>query len=202
MDRLPLVAAAIAVAAAVVSLAAACGSDDDRAPPSRQRVAAVTSTAPEVNLEAFCDVLAEPGHGTPFALPELAAPAPPSDAGWRWVNLWATWCDPCIEELPLMASWITRLRARDLAIALELVSVDESDEVVAAFRARHPATPDSLRIADPDALEPWLETLGLATGASIPIHIFVDPTGAVRCLRVAGVSESDYAAVAHLLAGD
>jgi thiol-disulfide isomerase/thioredoxin len=51
------------------------------------------------------------------------------------VNLWATWCEPCIREMPSLDRLRAALPDRDLAIAL--VSQDRGgDKVVAPFFAK------------------------------------------------------------------
>src|SRR5258706_9053160 len=58
----------------------------------------------------FCDVQPAPEKAPSFALPALAGAAtPPAQDGWRWVNVWATWCKPCVEELPLLGRWHDQL---------------------------------------------------------------------------------------------
>ncbi len=190
MDRLPALAA-IALAAV------ACGKDSPAPTPSRVEGAKVrlnhgTSTA------AFCDVHAaddsRPGPVLPpLDGPPLAAQAP---GHWRWLNVWATWCKPCVEELPRIARWRQKLPALDFT----LVSVDENDADIAAFRQAHPDTPESARLADPGKQTDWFKQLGLDAGSPIPIHVFVAPSGHIRCARAGGLREQDFAAVERLFA--
>jgi peroxiredoxin len=49
------------------------------------------------------------------------------------VNFWATWCPPCVEEVPSMEDLARRLEKTD--IRLMAVSVDESWDVVKKFFA-------------------------------------------------------------------
>jgi thiol-disulfide isomerase/thioredoxin len=112
--------------------------------------------------------------------------------------MWATWCKPCIEEMPRLASWQSKLTARGLDVALVFINADESDEVVAAFRKQHPGTPDGPRLADASALGTWLEQLGVG-GATLPVHVFVDTQQRVRCVRASAVDDADYDAIATLL---
>jgi thiol-disulfide isomerase/thioredoxin len=183
-------------------LATGCSGEDSNRPASgRERVNAVkASPAQQVDPAELCDVYPRAADAPAFAWPTLTGPAPAaSGRGWRWVNVWATWCKPCIEEMPRLRAWRDRLAERGVDVELRFISADASDEEVAAFRARHPEIPETLRLADPDALPAWLTQLGL-DAASLPVHVFVDPAGRARCLRASGVNDSDYPAVEALFA--
>ncbi|HEX2686727.1 MAG TPA: TlpA disulfide reductase family protein [Kofleriaceae bacterium] len=149
--------------------------------------------------EAFCDVHASDDKALPFHWPDLAAgsTAPRAATAWRWINVWATWCDPCIEEMPRIAAWRDKLAAAGTRVELSFVSVDDSDADVEAFRASHPGAPSSIRIANPEARSAWLSSLRLMDG-SIPIHLFVSPANRLRCARAGGVREKDYGVVEKL----
>ena len=41
----------------------------------------------------------------------------------------------------------------------------------------------------------WLVALGLPANAVLPIHLFVDAAGRLRCVRMGGVGAEDYAGV-------
>ena len=52
------------------------------------------------------------------------------------LNYWATWCEPCLEEMPAMERLARAYRGRDLAVLA--VSVDrEGASVVRPFVKRH-----------------------------------------------------------------
>jgi thiol-disulfide isomerase/thioredoxin len=181
----------------VIAVAALAACDDKAAPPSR--VNAVTAEPAPASVDDLCEVHHAAAAAPAFALPELARGEPPAVAGWRWVNVWATWCKPCIEEMPRLHRWRERLARGDRSLTLVFVSADESDDDIAAFRAAHPEIPDGARLADPEALPAWLTSIGLDGGAPIPIHVVVDPAGRTRCVRAAGVRETDFDAVERLL---
>jgi thiol-disulfide isomerase/thioredoxin len=156
----------------------------------------------DVTVDEFCDVL--PGtaaEAKPLALPPLAGgqAAPGPSSSWRWVNVWATWCGPCIEEMPLLASWQKQLEGEGLKFELVYLSADENDQLVEEFRKKHPQTPASLRIDKADALQPWLGAIGIGENAPIPVHVLVDPAGKVRCVRAGQVGLLDLPAVRSLL---
>jgi thiol-disulfide isomerase/thioredoxin len=170
------------------------------APPPKSRFEAVAAKAPgEDSLAGFCDVRAERGQGKPFQLPALDGPPPGLQQGLRWVNVWATWCKPCVEEMPMIATWQKQLRGAGKALDVQFVSVDETAEAVQTFRAQHPALPSTFRLADPKGLAPFVASLGLDSGAGLPIHVFVEDGARVRCVRAGAITESHYAIVSSLM---
>src|SRR5262249_12408192 len=137
MDRLSAVmwcALAAAAGSACEDKKPAEGGD----PPSRVN-GAKTSSRQGATVEAFCDAHFPPGKGPAFQWPALAgATAPAAAAGWRWINVWATWCKPCVEEMPRLRGWRTKLAAAGKPFELAFVSIDETDAEVAEFRKLHP----------------------------------------------------------------
>jgi thiol-disulfide isomerase/thioredoxin len=189
MDRL---------SALIVVAIAGLGCDKKDAPagePSGRVNAAKTGAKRGATPEAFCDVHHPAASAPAFAWSAaIASPPPAAPAKWRWINIWATWCKPCLEEMPRLAKWRDKL-----GVQLTFISVDESDADVEAFRKLQPDTPESIRLDQTKANE-WFAQLGLAGSSTIPIHIFVDPAGKLRCVRAAGVTEPDLAVVEKLLA--
>ena len=178
-----------------------CGGDPASAPaPTRSRVDAVLSEGGP-KLEGFCEVLAAEDAARPLEWPELDGAPPAADAGWNWYSLWATWCAPCLEEMPMMRRWEDKLREDGVAVTVEHVSVDATADDLARFRAAHADAPGGPRVADQATVTQWLATLGLGEGAAIPIHLFVDPAQRIRCIRVGAVTEPDYRTVRHILRG-
>jgi thiol-disulfide isomerase/thioredoxin len=193
MDRLPTL---IAIALAVV----ACENKTDKpVEPAARTDGAKVKTAQAVTTEAFCDRHATDDHGAAFHWPELAGgTAPAAPTTWRWVNVWATWCKPCIEEMPRLIAWRDKLAAAGKKVELSFVSVDDSDADVASFRKEHPDTPPSIRVASAEKRTAWLKGMGLDDGA-IPIQLFVSPANRLRCARAGGIRDKDYPVVEKLL---
>jgi thiol-disulfide isomerase/thioredoxin len=197
LDRLPLVGAALSLAA--LGALAGCTTNEKPAPPPA-RVVAVSQSKQQADASELCDRLYAPSEAPGFALPELAGAAPPHDGGgWLWINAWATWCPPCTEELPLLARFQSALRARKTAVTLRLLAVDQDDAAVEKFAQSQPMVRESLRIKDMRALSDWLPTIGLDSGATLPIHVFVDAERRVRCTRTGALRESDLPLIEQLL---
>lgn len=199
MDRLYVVIALIA-------LTGACDGDKkataDAPKKSKSRVNAVVAKKQVAEApEDFCDVYHPDAEGAPsFEFPPITTDSPQPAKGWRWVNIWATWCKPCVEEMPRLQTWETDLSALGLADVV-FVSADDTEDAVTAFSKEHPELPTGVRMSSPDDLQPWLNGLGLAGSPSLPVHLFVDAEGTTRCIRMGGVSDLDRGAVERVLTG-
>jgi cytochrome b involved in lipid metabolism len=183
MDRLHVVSMAL------VGLVAAGGCEREggnkkQPPAAGDRVDAVKAgQEKKVSAEEFCDVRAEASKAPALVMPALAGGQ----------------SAPGNEEMPHLAKWQKELAGEGVRFDLVFVSVDDSDDLVTRFRERHPGTPESLRLADPDALPKWMGSIGIDEAAPIPVHVFVDPDDRVRCVRAGGVKEKDLPAVRSIL---
>ncbi|MET0343177.1 MAG: TlpA disulfide reductase family protein [Polyangiales bacterium] len=176
----------------------ACG-DKKSEGPAPSRVVAVAARKDADPVGSLCDVRFAADKAPAFKWPPLERAADEGGKGARWVNVWATWCPPCIEELPLITRAARDLAKKGVAVQLALVSVDATAGEVAGFAKQHPEAASSLRVADVSALEPWLVSLGLDKGATLPLHLFVDAAGRLRCARTGAVTESDLGAIETVL---
>ena len=188
MDRLPT----------LIALVALVSCKDEKPAEPQSRVNAAKVTAKKTDVAAFCDKTFAREAAPKFSTPALAGGTLAPSTKWRWINVWATWCKPCIEEMPRLKQWQQKLASFEL----QFVSVDESDADIDAYRKLHPETPPSVRLAKADAQGEWFKQLGLDAGAPIPVHIFVDPSNHVRCVRAGGVREQDFAMIEALFAGN
>jgi cytochrome c biogenesis protein CcmG/thiol:disulfide interchange protein DsbE len=163
---------------AVVSASSACsastGSADDdtpapfagcgaltAAPPSAapssaalapSSVASPATTLPDLRLPCFTG-------GEQIALRELRGPAV--------INMWASWCGPCRDELPVMQRLADRADGR-----LTVLGVDTGDsrEAGASFAAAAGVTMPTLYDADK-------KLLNAVARISLPVTVFVDSAG-------------------------
>ncbi len=107
------------------------------------------------------------------------------------VNLWATWCGPCITELPALAKLNAALpqdRVTVLPIDLEKLDADK----VGAFLAMHEAG------ALPVYIDRELSALKGFTANELPLTILIDADGH-EVARAAGAQKwDDPASVAYL----
>jgi thiol-disulfide isomerase/thioredoxin len=122
--------------------------------------------------------------------------------GWTWVNLWATWCRPCVEELALLDRWQSALEKDGLPIRVELWSVDDDEGDLAAWLKKHPM-PGTVKWLKGGAadLPAVLGPMQVPANSPIPVHALVDGKGKLRCVRVGAVHDEDYAAIKAIIAG-
>jgi len=205
MDRLRHLIVTVALPALALG---ACGKGGGEAEPKPVTPTATTPPVPEQNdpkaAEGFCDkhwpgvgATSMPFSGGPARRPFGKDEAPPAGA-WRWVNYWATWCVPCLEEMPLLGRWRDALVKEGTPLSLELWSVDE-DEAKLRKRVAQGMPGAVSWVTGPQALADYLGKLGMSPDSMLPIQMLVDPNDKLRCVRVGAVSAEHYPTIRRLM---
>lgn len=174
---------------AAVALLISCNDSAPTAPPPSRVVAVSAQQSEAESADTFCE-----SQGAEFRWPD-AIEGEALSSGWRWVNVWATWCRPCIEEMPRLQSFRDRLRADNINVELVFLSADAEASAIAEFHQAHPDHPTGPRATDLEALRAWFAQLGLDEGAPLPVHFFVRPNGTLACARTAAITDDDYESV-------
>ena len=101
------------------------------------------------------------------------------------LNIWATWCVPCIAEMPALEALQERYRDRGLTI---VNLSDEPPEVVREWLADNPSTMLHGRVDGFEFLlgTPPVEGVDRSLGVR-PVYVVVDREGIVRVIRVGSV---------------
>jgi thiol-disulfide isomerase/thioredoxin len=182
---------------AAVLLLAAC--DEKAEGPAPERFASVKKKA-DAKASTFCEKTWGPKEKK--FTPAAVRPGAKGDraAGWTWVNLWATWCKPCVEEMGLLVRWNEAFQREQLPVVFDLLSVDEGDVDLEPWRKKNLAGHISW-IRSPEDFTAFLEGLSVDKNAAIPIHVLVDPDGYLRCVRVGSIHQENYGVVRALIAG-
>ena len=157
--------------------------------------------AAPISASRWCDT-SFGGAAPRLTLPALAAPGPGRRqvslrAGKRvWVNLWATWCQPCLREIPLLLQWQADLRKDGVDVDVLLLSLDEDAGAFDQFLAQRKdiASAKVARVASQLDYEQWVKSYLKDPSTPIPIHLLGSTDGHLRCTRSGSLREGDYPA--------
>ncbi|MGH7279832.1 MAG: TlpA disulfide reductase family protein, partial [Candidatus Rokuibacteriota bacterium] len=108
-----------------------------------------------------------------------------------FINFWATWCPPCLDEMPSMEKLY--VQQRDNGFVMVAVSLDADPAVVAPFLAR-------LGVTFPVALDPKLGVANTYGVRALPASFVVDREGYLAALAL-GPRRWDGAAAHSLVEG-
>jgi len=128
---------------------------------------ALASDKPELSVTTL--------SGAPF---ELSA----QRGKWVIVNYWATWCRPCIHEMPALSKFVQD-HANVTAIGLAFEDADAA--TLKAFLAKHPV---SYPVAKVDPARP---PAGFAAPLALPTTYLIAPDGAVARHFVGPITPAD-----------
>jgi cytochrome c biogenesis protein CcmG/thiol:disulfide interchange protein DsbE len=105
-------------------------------------------------------------------LPALPGPGKGSIADYRgdWVlvNLWASWCEPCREEAPILEDFYRRNRDRNTTVVG--INVQDNEDDALAFLHEHPNGYPQLRSVGNERSKAFGST-------GVPENFLVDPQG-------------------------
>lgn len=100
------------------------------------------------------------------------------------LNVWATWCEPCRHELPILDEIRTRYAASGLRVVAANVDRDQSAEEIRTFVSRRKL-----------GLELWLDRADRASQlfgvGSLPVTLLFDGTGTLVWRRDGAITSAD-----------
>jgi len=105
---------------------------------------------------------------------ELKAVLEQNDDVLYVVNFWATWCGPCVEELPgfmeVNAEYAENPKFKMILVSLD--NVKELDKTVKPFIANHNITTDVYLLDDNKRMNLWIPAFKASWSGSIPATVF------------------------------
>ncbi len=132
----------------------------------------------------------------PQQLPDITLPDRQGTArklsDWRGqpllINFWATWCEPCRREIPLLEKLRTETHARLQVVG---IAVDDRDPVLKYAQAMHIDYP--VLVAGTDGGLKAIGAFGVA--AVLPFTVFADGKGRIVSVKIGEIHPDD----AHLI---
>jgi len=101
------------------------------------------------------------------------------------LNFWATWCQPCVAELPLLADLARRYASRGLVIVAASIDDGDKHRELARIAAGLPA---GMQVWTGATLE---DMASLGVGSGVPATLVFDRNGAIEHRRIGALQEGD-----------
>lgn len=101
---------------------------------------------------------------------------------WVIVNYWATWCVPCIKEMPDISKFVSEHKDKVSAIGLAYEDSDKAD--IQAFLAKHPVSYPVSQVTLDKPVKDFDEPRGL------PTTWLINPDGKVAKRFVGPVTDA------------
>ncbi len=95
------------------------------------------------------------------------------------VNLWASWCGPCRQEMPAIQRTFDAYKARGFTVLAVNVTSQDSEAAAMQFVEEHELT-------FPILLDRTGEVAALYENRALPSSFFVDPNGVIREVIIGG----------------
>lgn len=104
--------------------------------------------------------------------------ANPSGEKLRLINVWATWCGPCVTEFPDLITINRMYRGRDFELITLSADVPEQEAKALKFLERQQASTNNYLFSLDDKYQ-LIEALDPEWGGALPYTILVEPGGKI-----------------------
>ncbi|NME69641.1 TlpA family protein disulfide reductase [Flammeovirga aprica] len=91
----------------------------------------------------------------------------------RVINFWATWCKPCVKELPYFEQLDQEFKAKGQKAKVVLISLDMNEKNISNYIKKKNLTTPTLWLDDPDG-NAWLGKVNPNWDGAIPVTLIID----------------------------
>jgi len=143
----------------------------------------------------LCDKVFAADRAPVIRFPEVKHPRPHDPRAlpgqWQWLNLWAAWCKPCKEEMPVLSDW-ARSRGAKRPHPIYL-SLDDDERQLRRYLDEQGGAlaGEFLWLDDEDARDAFFGSVGLPNPPTLPVQLVLDPQNRLRCVRVGSISRAE-----------
>jgi len=167
-----------------------------RSPPSTAVAPATLTTPSSAGGLTATAPSSVPTHPPPDTLPDLALPDAQGKvhhlSEWRGhpllLNFWATWCEPCRREIPLLKS--LRQQPSAASIAVVGLAIDMKD---VAVKYAHDMGIDYPVLIGEDGGSVAMDAFGVA--GVLPFTVFADSQGRILTLKIGELHKPELRAI-------
>jgi peroxiredoxin len=100
---------------------------------------------------------------------------------WVILNFWATWCDPCRSEMPLLQDLVDGKLKQNLPVTVLAVDRDETADTVKAFMRE-------LNLSLPVGIDEGAKINSQYDVIQLPVTYMVDPAGIIRYKHIGALT--------------
>lgn len=163
----------ILICLVIVSALSAC---DKAAPAPSQTTSQAPQTSPPTNPTPPAD------SSKPVLIdataPEILTAATAPGASVTIVNVWATWCSPCVEEFPYLIQLHKNYKDKGLRLVLVSFDYEKQTNAVLQFLQKNGVTFPTYRRSGPD--QTFITELAASWTGSLPLTLIYDGQGKLR----------------------
>lgn len=131
-----------------------------------------------------------PGNAKIIRLPELQEILSRPSGNILVINFWATWCAPCIHELPLFEQLNASSPDVDVVLVSMDLDLDPNPEKVYRFIARRSLRSQVLLLNEPDP-NSWIDQVEPAWSGALPATLVIHPRTGKRIFVEGELSEGE-----------
>lgn len=92
------------------------------------------------------------------------------------INFWATWCKPCVEELPLFDRLSIQYANQNVKVLLvSLDGVGKLEQRVRPFLTKKPVTSAKVLLLDSGTDNSWIDQVDANWSGSLPFTLLINP---------------------------